>query len=189
MAYSGNITERKAKQKAYTEANKEKLKASNKVWREANKDYLAAYKKTYRKANPEKIKVYNKTYAEANKEKLKASNKVWRDANKEKVKAYKKANKEKIKANQEAYNLKYKYNLTLKEKNLMLKKQNNKCKICKITVHTNKKCKNNTACIDHCHTTNKLRGILCAMCNKGLGHFKDNTELLTNAINYLEEAA
>ena len=133
-----------------------------------------------------------KAYYEANKEKVKASNKAYREANKEKAiayaKAYRKANKEKLSSNNKKYYLKVKYGITLKEKNFILKKQNNKCKICKITIHKNKKLKNNTACIDHCHTTNKLRGILCSMCNKGLGHFKDNTEILTNAIDYLKEA-
>jgi len=63
----------------------------------------------------------------------------------------------------------------------MLKKQNNKCKIC------NTKFSKVTSNIDHCHTTNKVRGILCTACNMGLGLFKDNTENLTNAITYLKE--
>jgi len=165
------------KRKAYYEANKEKVKASNKAYREANKEKAIAYAKAYYEANKEKVTVSNKAYREANKEKSIAY-----------AKAYRKANKEKLSSNNKKYYLKVKYGITLKEKNFILKKQNNKCKICKITIHKNKKLKNNTACIDHCHTTNKLRGILCSMCNKGLGHFKDNTEILTNAIDYLKEA-
>lgn len=42
-------------------------------------------------------------------------------------------------------------------------------------------------CIDHCHTTGKLRGGLCDFCNKGLGQFRDNKELLQRAIQYLEK--
>ena len=95
--------------------------------------------------------------------------------------AYYKANKEKIITKNKAYSLKYKYNITLKERDLMLKKQNNKCKIC------NTKFSKVTPNIDHCHTTNKVRGLLCRLCNIGLGHFKDNTEILTKAINYLKE--
>ena len=41
--------------------------------------------------------------------------------------------------------------------------------------------------IDHCHKTNKIRGLLCHWCNRGLVWFKDNPELLRNAANYLEE--
>ena len=40
-------------------------------------------------------------------------------------------------------------------------------------------------CIDHCHTTSKVRGILCSKCNTGLGMFRDNIEYLAEAIKYL----
>ena len=39
--------------------------------------------------------------------------------------------------------------------------------------------------LDHCHSTGNLRDFLCTNCNRGLGSFKDNTEILMNAINYL----
>lgn len=39
--------------------------------------------------------------------------------------------------------------------------------------------------VDHCHKTNKIRGMLCNHCNRGLGHFKDNPELLEFARIYL----
>lgn len=41
--------------------------------------------------------------------------------------------------------------------------------------------------IDHCHTTGKIRGLLCDECNSGLGMFKDNVELLKLAKAYLNE--
>ncbi len=40
--------------------------------------------------------------------------------------------------------------------------------------------------LDHCHSTGKLRGVLCAACNQGLGHFKDSVERLERAIAYLK---
>jgi len=163
--------------KAYYEANKEKLNAQSREYYYNNKEKAKAYLKDYREANREKAKAYAKVYRKANKEKLKTKKKAWR-----------KANSERDKRNNDNSRLKRVYNITLKERNLMLKKQNNKCKICKITFCKIKKFRNDTACIDHCHTTNKVRGILCNMCNKGLGHFKDSTEILTNAIDYLEEA-
>lgn len=39
--------------------------------------------------------------------------------------------------------------------------------------------------VDHCHKTNKVRGMLCSSCNLGLGKFKDDPQLLEFARIYL----
>lgn len=39
--------------------------------------------------------------------------------------------------------------------------------------------------IDHCHSTGKLRGLLCNNCNTGLGALGDNIEGVAKALNYL----
>ena len=70
----------------------------------------------------------------------------------------------------------------------MLKKQNNLCAICK-NPETRKSRSAGKICqlaIDHCHTTGKIRSLLCHYCNVGLGSFKDNIEFLKSAIAYLE---
>lgn len=41
--------------------------------------------------------------------------------------------------------------------------------------------------VDHCHVTNKIRGILCDLCNTALGKFKDDALLLNRAIEYLNK--
>lgn len=60
--------------------------------------------------------------------------------------------------------------------------QNFLCKICEKPLSEGRETH-----IDHCHTTNKFRGILCHACNVGLGHFKDDIEILQKAIEYLSE--
>lgn len=40
-------------------------------------------------------------------------------------------------------------------------------------------------CVDHCHVTGKVRGLLCNSCNVGLANFRDNAEALTRAMEYL----
>ncbi len=54
-----------------------------------------------------------------------------------------------------------------------------KCDICGI-IPTNK-----SLDVDHCHTSGKIRGMLCRSCNTGLGQFKDSPEILQLAIAYL----
>lgn len=39
--------------------------------------------------------------------------------------------------------------------------------------------------IDHCHGSGGFRGMLCSSCNRALGLFKDNPELLEKAMSYL----
>lgn len=41
--------------------------------------------------------------------------------------------------------------------------------------------------VDHCHTTNIVRGLICSSCNAVLGYSKDNTNTLENAIKYLKD--
>ena len=41
-------------------------------------------------------------------------------------------------------------------------------------------------CIDHCHITGEVRGVLCKHCNHVLGHSKDSVQILKSAIEYLE---
>ncbi len=39
--------------------------------------------------------------------------------------------------------------------------------------------------VDHCHTSGKVRGLLCYNCNNGLGRFKDDIIVLKKAVDYL----
>lgn len=88
--------------------------------------------------------------------------------------------------------LKRDYKITRAERDLMLKSQGNKCKICSKSIQFAEfvqkgQNRENDANIDHCHTTGKIRGILCDKCNKGLGQFYDNPYFLRLAAKYLEK--
>jgi hypothetical protein len=79
--------------------------------------------------------------------------------------------------------IKRKYGITIKDFNEMLEKQQGKCAICPHKF--DEKIKSQNACIDHNHETGKIRGLLCRTCNRALGLFKDNPEILYNAATYL----
>jgi hypothetical protein len=76
------------------------------------------------------------------------------------------------------------FGITLEDYNRMLKEQNNVCYICN-KPETSKRRKKLS--VDHCHKTNKVRGLLCSNCNLGLGNFQDNIEFLEKAILYLKK--
>jgi len=42
--------------------------------------------------------------------------------------------------------------------------------------------------VDHCHTTGKVRGLLCSDCNVGLGKLGDSTKSIRKALEYLERS-
>lgn len=65
----------------------------------------------------------------------------------------------------------------------MFVQQDGACAICNTKVNQF----NKGMCVDHCHITNKVRGLLCTDCNRGIGSLKDNIKLLHNAISYLEK--
>lgn len=78
------------------------------------------------------------------------------------------------------------YNITLKDFNNRFIIQEGKCLLCKKELNVFG-ISGDRACVDHCHTTGMIRGILCNECNRGLGYFKDNIMTLQNAIQYLSE--
>lgn len=79
--------------------------------------------------------------------------------------------------------LNYLYNISLDDYNKLLLEQNNVCAICS----KENIVKNKPLAVDHCHTTGKVRGLLCYHCNDGLGKFKDNINSLNYAVKYLEK--
>lgn len=79
--------------------------------------------------------------------------------------------------------IKKKYGITTEDYLQMLDSQDRKCAICSKTVIEN----NRYLSVDHCHTTGKVRGLLCSNCNLGLGYFQDNIDFLLNAVEYLKK--
>ena len=68
----------------------------------------------------------------------------------------------------------------------MLKSQGGGCAICETKLGMVRAGKQLRLCVDHCHSTGMVRGILCNSCNNGLGRFKDDPELLERAARYLK---
>jgi len=75
------------------------------------------------------------------------------------------------------YKLMHRYGMSLEEFGLRLEQQQGVCAICRRTF--------DKLCIDHCHHTGKLRGLLCHGCNAGLGFYEDNPAFMIRSAAYL----
>lgn len=74
------------------------------------------------------------------------------------------------------------YGIGLAEYDDMMLRQGGVCAIC-FGVNAN----GNRLCVDHCHTTGRVRGLLCRPCNQALGLLRDSKQQITNALAYLGE--
>jgi hypothetical protein len=85
------------------------------------------------------------------------------------------------------YDLRKKYGIGVAEYNEMFAAQNGVCAICKKPESRVDKRANRISnlAIDHCHTTGKVRGLLCHHCNAMLGSSLDSIENLEKGIQYL----
>lgn len=63
----------------------------------------------------------------------------------------------------------------------LLTEQEGRCAICLLVP-------DKSLHVDHDHSTGQVRGLLCDLCNRGLGYFADRPEQLRAAAQYLEEA-
>lgn len=79
------------------------------------------------------------------------------------------------------------YGMELNEYDLMLEAQAGVCAIC--GGEEVKRHRDGTLwalSVDHDHKTGRVRGLLCSACNVGLSNFRESTEALTAAIQYLQ---
>jgi hypothetical protein len=176
----------------------------NSEYHKKKKDEIRERKKKYRSDHPEifesedfkqKSRKAKRDYYEAHKDRWEMTREDMDRANelrrehyekseemrvkrKDAAKAWERSNPKKVKANR----LKT-YGITLEEFEELLASQGGKCAICGMSDTIDPKM---FPIVDHCHTNNHVRGILCGKCNKGIGLFGNSPALLRRAAKYLE---
>ena len=76
----------------------------------------------------------------------------------------------------------YKYDMTLQDYADLLEYQGGGCAICGVKEDQSY----DHMPVDHCSKTGKVRGILCSHCNRGIGLFEHNTDMMNDAIEYMK---
>lgn len=118
------------------------------------------------------------TWYQRNKELSKARANAYYANNKEKASAKQKERWKKNRHHMRAVKVKSVYGLSAQEYDDLIKFHHGRCAICKKERNLN---------IDHNHETGRVRGLLCAKCNKAIGLFEENEQSLLDAARYLKE--
>jgi hypothetical protein len=174
-----NIKESK---KRYRLKNKEKVKIDRKI--RHKKEYIPHPKKNRTEkeiaASVENRRLYRMQYRKENKAKLRLNQFEYRNSLSGQDK------RERLDRRRDLY-YRREFGIDLDQYNVMLDYQNDACAICGLpeTYKTKGNIKN--LAVDHCHTTNKIRGLLCVKCNTALGKFNDDIDILASAISYLQQ--
>lgn len=128
--------------------------------------------RNWRSSNPEKAR-------EASRKSAAAYRLRHPDKNLERILKWKRENVEYIREFDRVRNI-TQYGISEQEYLEKLDAQGGVCAICK---GTNSK---RRLCVDHDHTTGKVRDLLCTQCNAGLGLLQDNSIIVRLALEYLE---
>ncbi len=94
-----------------------------------------------------------------------------------------KADKDAVKVRNRKNKLKRTFGLDIEMYELMLSMQNYRCAVCGTDFPGGR----GRFVVDHCHDTNRIRGLLCNLCNVGIGALRDSPDLLVKATKYLEK--
>jgi hypothetical protein len=145
--------------------------------KEKQRRYFCEWQKKKYASDPEfraKKLAYAKAYREANREKRRAyiRHRYATDAE------FRAKKKERERKREHARTCR-RYGISVEQFDEMFARQHGACGICERPFQ-------HTPHIDHDHATHTVRGLLCNMCNLGLGHFEDNPTFLRNAARYLE---
>lgn len=86
------------------------------------------------------------------------------------------------------HNLLQRFGINLAQYESMLISQNGRCAVCRNSETMKRYGNAQSLSIDHCHTTHRVRGLLCHRCNHTLGLCQDNADLLRKLATYVESA-
>lgn len=112
-----------------------------------------------------------KAYRTENQEHINTRQQLYREKNLDKIREWDRKRSRK-------YTLS-RYVLTEEMYDALVATQDGVCAICKTA-------SSDRLVVDHCHQSNRVRGLLCRTCNAAIGQLKDDPQLVREAARYLE---
>lgn len=100
------------------------------------------------------------------------------------ARAWHAANPDRRKIIKRRYWLKIHYGITPEQYDEILAAQDGRCACCETRTPGG----TGGFAVDHCHTTGKIRGLLCSNCNAGIGKLGDGVEGVARALAYLQRS-
>ena len=119
-----------------------------------------------KKRTPEEIKTYQKAWREQNRDKMRKYAQKYRDAHRD-----------------VPQHLFRKYGITVQDKERMWAEQDGKCKVCGEPM---KHVFDRDCCVDHCHETKKVRGLIHWYCNIIVGVVENKPVLFQQVKSYID---
>lgn len=149
------------------------MKLSDEERKKRNRERAAKY----RKANPEKIREIQRK-SNAKRRSDPEASRVIRDYQAR----YREANAETLRHKERER----RFGINSETYSQMLQSQSGVCAICGNPETATRLGVVKALSVDHCHTTGRIRGLLCSDCNTGIGKLRDSVKVLQNAIRYLQ---
>ena len=122
-----------------------------------------------------KVLAYGRAYHLAHKEEIRArKSRKWKTDPQYRAKHYARRAKW-----QRKVQLNFDYGISLEDYDILLARQGGACAICR-------QLSERPLCVDHCHVTGQVRGLLCRNCNSAIGFYCDDPSLTKAATDYLD---
>lgn len=154
-------------------ANPDKRREYKRRHREGHRDEVNAYKREYRATHPE--------HAEHDR----AKSLAWSRANRDKIREYNR------RPDRRDARLRRAHGISLAQFHEMWERQGGRCPIClrelprEFLTREELHASPVKPHVDHCHTTEVVRGILCSTCNQAIGHLREEPGNFARAVEYL----
>jgi Autographiviridae endonuclease VII len=166
-----------AKQRVAWNARRRERRGQDPVYCAEENARKRAYYQTHKLKIGERMQAYREAHRQEIRERAKAHYQAHKEAITERARASRQARKRNNDPSLRNVELK-RYGISAAEYDALLAKQGGVCAICR--KHSKRR-----LCVDHCHLTGTVRGLLCDRCNLGLGYLKEDQASLVAALAYL----